>query len=92
MKIERLKQIGAATAAGAIVTAIALISNAYPDTPSHPVASGSGDSATGTNYVQPTSAAMKLPTTTTVTVALGNDEAPTSISQASFAPTVKATP
>ena len=56
------------------------------------VAGGSGDSATGTTYVQPTASAMKLPSTVVDKPEITNEEAPTTLAIPMAAPTYKATP
>jgi len=85
-----LKPTAAALGAVAVVVAAAVVATSGP-TPQPAVAGGSGDSSTTGRYVQPAVSAMKLASTTTETVALGNDDAPTTMATPEATPTVKAT-
>lgn len=90
MTIERTKFLAAIMGCSAVVAAVVVTSGVAPD--QHAVAGGSGASATGTTYVQPTISAMKLASTTTETPAQGNDDAPTALATPMASPSVKATP
>ncbi|MCV7423713.1 hypothetical protein H7K45_24470 [Mycobacterium yunnanensis] len=90
MTNQRLKSTAAAVGACAVATAAAIVGSAGP-APHQAVAGGSGDSATTTMYTQPVVTAMKLASTTTETVALGNDDAPTAMATPEASPSVKAT-
>jgi hypothetical protein len=91
MNIERIKLVAATLGGGAIIAAAA-VSTLDAGAEHQSVAGGSGDSATGTSYVQPTASAMKLPSTVVETSEITNDEAPTQLATPMAAPTVKATP
>jgi hypothetical protein len=92
MRIERLKSIVATMAGGAIIAAVAVVSYGGPATEQGNVArGGSGDSATGTRYVQPTVKQMTLASTTTVAATTTNDLAPMTLATAKASPTYKAT-
>ncbi len=92
MTIKRVKVFAAAAAGTAIIAAGAIVTSSGADSNQVTVAGGSGDSATGTTYVQPSVTAMKLPSTTTETPVDVNDEAPTALATALASPTYKATP
>lgn len=90
MTVERIKLVAATLACGALVVAGTVVSIASPGA-ADVVAGGSGDSATGTTYVQPTESAMKLASTVVQKPEITNEEAPTTLATAMAAPTYKAT-
>lgn len=92
MTVERIKLVAATIACGAVVVAGAVVSSLSPASAPHVVAGGSGDSATGTTYVQPTASAMKLPSTVVDAPETTNEMAPTTLATPMAAPTYKATP
>ena len=89
MNVKSLKLVAATMAGGAIVAAAAVIAISGNTGP-QAVASGSGDSATGTDYVQPSQPAMSFPSTTTFAAATGNNAAPTTLAVASASPSMPA--
>lgn len=91
MTVERIKLVAATMACGALVGAGAVVSVTSPGAAPDVVAGGSGDSATGTTYVQPTASAMKLPATTVQAPETTNEMAPTTLATPMAAPTYKAT-
>ena len=91
MTVERIKVVAASIACGALVAG-AVVSVMGPGAAPDVVAGGSGDSATGTTYVQPTASAMKLPATVVQTPETTNEMAPTTLATPMAAPTYKATP
>jgi len=91
MTVERIKLVAATIACGAIVVAGTVVSTASPGAAPAVVAGGSGDSATGTTYVQPTESAMKLASTIVQKPEITNEAAPTTLATAMAAPTYKAT-
>jgi hypothetical protein len=91
MSIERIKLVSATVAGGAVAAAVAVVIYAGGGPEHQNVAGGSGDSATGTSYVQPTASGMKLPSTTTEAPLITNEEAPTTLAIPLAAPTYKAT-
>jgi hypothetical protein len=91
MNIERIKLIAATLAGGSVLAAAAVVTTVGVGAGQQYVAGGSGDSATGTSYVQPTASAMKLPSTTTDAPQVVNGAAPTTLATPMAAPTYKAT-
>ncbi len=92
MRRSHLKVVAATIAGSAIIAAAAVVTGSGQDTDDHSVASGSGDSATGTNYVQPTIPAMTLASTTTDAPVTVVDAASTALATTEASPTYKAAP
>ncbi|MCV7225196.1 hypothetical protein [Mycolicibacterium komossense] len=92
MSPNRVKPLAAAVGLGAVAVALAISLDAGGGPPVHPVAGGSGDSATGTSFVEPTVPVMSIDPTnmsmgSTVTAAPA-----TSLATSMASPTFKASP
>lgn len=90
MAIERLKFIAATAAGGAIIAAAVVVAVEQP-APHQYLAGGSGDSATGTTYTQPSVKGMSLGSTATSSPVKTNEAAPTALATEEASPTYKAT-
>jgi hypothetical protein len=92
MTVEEIKLVAATIGCGAVVAAVAVVASLGPSSQPISVAGGSGDSATGTTYVQPTASAMTLASTVVQRPEITNEAAPTTLGTPMAAPTYKATP
>jgi hypothetical protein len=87
------KPLAAALGLGAVVVALVIGVDARDGTQAHSVAGGSGDSATGTSYVQPTVPVMSIDPTNMSMGATVTATAPTTaLATAMASPTFKASP
>ena len=87
------KPLAAALGLGAVVVALAISVDANGGAPAYSVAGGSGDSATGTSYVQPTVPAMLIDPTKMSMGATVTAKAPaTALATEMASPTFKASP
>jgi hypothetical protein len=91
---QRARLFAAAVGLGAVVVALATTATESGSSPpAHSVAGGSGDSATGTSFVQPTVPAMDIDPTNMSMGATATDTAPATAPVTAMAsPTFKASP
>jgi hypothetical protein len=93
MATEHAKPLAAALGLGAVVAAIVIGAQTGGGGLEHSVAGGSGDSATGTSYVQPTVPAMSVDPTNMNMGATATATVPASaLATAAASPTYKASP
>jgi hypothetical protein len=92
VRVKRLKGIAAASASAAIITAVAIVGIRGNEPDHRQLAGGSGDSATGTSYVQPTLPTMSLASTTVDAATTVLPTAASTLVTALASPTYKASP
>lgn len=87
------KPLAAAVGLAAVVVALGISVDTGGGTQAHPIAGGSGDSATGTSYVQPTVPAMSIdPTNMSMGATVTTTAPATALATVMASPTFKASP
>ncbi|MET0703410.1 MAG: hypothetical protein ABWY93_27515 [Mycobacterium sp.] len=93
MNGKRAKPLGAVLGIGALAVAVVISIESGAGTPVSSVAGGSGDSATGTSFVQPTVKPMSInPTNMSMGPTVTAARPPTALATAVATPTYKAQP
>jgi hypothetical protein len=94
MTIKRMKLLAATVGGGVVIaSAVVGVTQSGDDSGSRRVAGGSGDSATGTSYVQPTLPGMSVnPTAMSTGVTVVVSPPATTLATPMASPSLKATP